>query len=122
MAITFRVAENQHLVPDDAALVVDVGGSYGDVLQMILKAFPGIPAGRVVLQDRISVIEEAEKLDTPALRGVRKMAHDFFTPQPLKGTSNSLHRMSLLIAAQAHWCTTSGESCTIGLTIDAEIF
>ncbi|KAK7715906.1 hypothetical protein SLS57_006657 [Botryosphaeria dothidea] len=79
------VAENQHLVPDDAALVVDVGGSYGDVLQMILKAFPGIPAGRVVLQDRISVIEEAEKLDTPALRGVRKMAHDFFTPQPLKG-------------------------------------
>lgn len=106
MAIICRVAENQRLVPDDAALVVDVGGSYGDVLQMILEACPRIPAGRMVLQDRVSVIEEVKKLDTPALRGVRKMAHDFFTPQPLKGMSNSLRLLSLLIAEQAHWCTT----------------
>ncbi|GME29108.1 O-methyltransferase family 2 [Neofusicoccum parvum] len=79
------IAENAHLVADDAPLVVDVGGGQGQSLRQILKECPAIGAERMVLQDRPPVIEDAKNRDVPELRAVRKMPHDFFEEQPVKG-------------------------------------
>lgn len=68
-------------------LVVDVGGGLGQMLKMILTEFPSIPPGRLVLQDREEVIEEARRIADPVLQGVVHMPHDFHQPQPVQGTS-----------------------------------
>lgn len=85
LSFASRIAENAQLVAPDAALVVDVGGGFGHELEMMRKECPDIPAERMVLQDRPNVIEEITRLDPPESRGVRKMAHDFFAEQPVKG-------------------------------------
>ena len=61
---------------------VDVGGSKGHDLQRILEVYPKLP-GRLVLQDQADVVKEATNLDPQII----PMAHDFFTPQPIKGRS-----------------------------------
>lgn len=75
---------------DDGALVVDVGGSRGHVLKQTMEETPGLEreAGRLVLQDRAEVIEEAKKNADGALKEIKMMEHDFFTEQPVKGTSS----------------------------------
>ncbi|KAK0710012.1 O-methyltransferase [Lasiosphaeria miniovina] len=66
-------------------LFVDVGGGKGQAIKAIRAEFPGLPAERCVLQDRVEVIDAANALGEPELRGVSKMAIDFFKDQPLKG-------------------------------------
>lgn len=83
------VMKHASSVPEDIPLVVDVGGGKGQALKRILAECPDIPPSRLVLQDRPDVIEEKIRLDEPELRGVKKMAHDFFKPQPIKGITVS---------------------------------
>jgi len=71
----------------DAPLLVDVGGGHGQLLKSILSEVPGIPTERCVLQERGEVIDEARRLDDPALAGISYMAHDFHKEQPVKGES-----------------------------------
>ncbi|RAH80333.1 S-adenosyl-L-methionine-dependent methyltransferase [Aspergillus japonicus CBS 114.51] len=73
-----RLADDQ---PDESGtpLLVDVGGNVGHDMNKFLGKKPGL-AGRLVLQDRPEVVRQAI---CPA--EVRAMAHDFFTPQPVKG-------------------------------------
>ncbi|RAH47963.1 S-adenosyl-L-methionine-dependent methyltransferase [Aspergillus brunneoviolaceus CBS 621.78] len=74
-----RLADDR---PDDDSvipLLVDVGGNVGHDMNKFLGKNPGL-AGRLVLQDRPEVVRQAI---CPA--EVRAMAHDFFTPQPVKG-------------------------------------
>lgn len=59
---------------------VDVGGNVGHYCAKFKERFPGVP-GRVVLQDLPGTLAHA--LQTP---GVEPLAHDFFEPQPIKGT------------------------------------
>ncbi|KAF4303886.1 O-methyltransferase family 2 [Botryosphaeria dothidea] len=79
------ITENVHRVPDDTALVVDVGGGQEQALRQIMQECPDIPAERLVLQDLPSVIEDAKVGDFPELQGVQKMPHNFFEEQPVKG-------------------------------------
>ncbi|GME23733.1 O-methyltransferase family 2 [Neofusicoccum parvum] len=79
------IVENMDMVPPDAAIVVDVGGSYGEALQDIREECPEIAPDRMVLQDRPPVIEKVERQDPSGLKGMKKMSHDFFTEQPVKG-------------------------------------
>ncbi|KAJ9637442.1 hypothetical protein H2204_004866 [Knufia peltigerae] len=65
---------------DDAVTIVDVGGGMGHVLELILQRNPGLP-GRFVVQD----VEEIVSLADPNEKAFEVMAHDFFTPQPIKG-------------------------------------
>lgn len=75
----------QELVPGfdtnnpDAVFLVDVGGSVGHEIQALKKRYPNIP-GRMILQDRPATIERVVPEN-----GMEAMAHDFFTPQPIKG-------------------------------------
>ncbi|SCO82519.1 related to O-methyltransferase [Fusarium oxysporum] len=63
------------------ALVVDVGGNTGIDISHVLKARPDLPKGVLVLQDLPEIIERADVDDK-----ITAMAHDFFKPQPVKGS------------------------------------
>ncbi|EJT72904.1 O-methyltransferase [Gaeumannomyces tritici R3-111a-1] len=63
-------------------LCVDVGGGVMGVdITHLLKKHPGLPAGALVLQDLPEVVGAAS-LDGE----IKKMAHDIFQPQPVKGS------------------------------------
>ncbi|MCJ1433696.1 hypothetical protein MMC27_003060 [Xylographa pallens] len=60
-------------------LLVDVGGGNGHDLESFLALFPQAK-GHLLLQDLPGTISNLKEKE-----GVRYMAHDFFTPQPIKG-------------------------------------
>ena len=64
---------------DSDVLVVDVGGGRGDFLEDFRAHRPDLK-GCMIFQDLPEVLAGRE--DIP---GVTAMAHDFFTPQPIKG-------------------------------------
>ncbi|KAI5204008.1 hypothetical protein E4T38_04842 [Aureobasidium subglaciale] len=63
----------------DQVIVVDVGGSTGHDLNAFQRKHRLAPA-RLILQDLPEVVAKANVED-----GIQLMAHDFFTPQPIKG-------------------------------------
>ncbi|KAL6907169.1 S-adenosyl-L-methionine-dependent methyltransferase [Trichoderma evansii] len=67
---------------DGSALVVDIGRYHGVDLLQVLKKYPDIPAGSLVLQDLPNVIASAN-LTTDKIKA---MEHDFLEPQPVKGS------------------------------------
>ncbi|KAI1325670.1 O-methyltransferase [Xylariaceae sp. FL0255] len=71
------------------ALLVDVGGNTGYDLQGFHQAHPD-RQGKLVLQDSPAVVANV-KLEPP----FEVMAHDFFTPQPVKGASAYYMKMVL---------------------------
>lgn len=71
--------ETKSLSDPSRALYVNMGGGVGHQCAEFKASFPHVP-GRVILQDLPHTIETA--LQT---QGVENMAHDFFTPQPVKG-------------------------------------
>ena len=66
----------------DTPLLVDVGGGIGHQCVALKTRLPHVP-GRIILQDLPQVVAQAIPME-----GVETMAHDFWTPQPVKGTSN----------------------------------
>lgn len=72
-------------------LFVDVGGSKGHSVQAVCEANRWLPRERCMLQDRDEVIEEVKMSDSPGLRGVKMMGHDFNLEQPVKGMNLSSH-------------------------------
>ena len=78
---TFSFAEYAGTTSPDTPIFVDVGGAGGHQCVEFRAKYPDIP-GRVILQDQPPVVEQAEGA-LPV--GIEAMAHDFFTPQPIKG-------------------------------------
>ncbi|OAL54845.1 S-adenosyl-L-methionine-dependent methyltransferase [Pyrenochaeta sp. DS3sAY3a] len=69
-------------------LLVDVGGGEGHDMQLFADRHVSCP-GKIVLQDRDQVIASVQNKDTLPFTC---QAHDFFTPQPVKGArAYSLH-------------------------------
>lgn len=68
---------------DSAVMLVDIGGARGHEMKAIKEKYPHLP-GKLVLQDQPNTVAQA--LPVPRMQA---MAHDFFTPQPIKGKSNS---------------------------------
>lgn len=63
-------------------LFVDIGGSTGPQSRILRQRYPHL-AGRVILQDRPEIIDQARTdLD---FAGIEAEVHDIFTPQPVKG-------------------------------------
>ncbi|KAL8942614.1 MAG: hypothetical protein Q9211_001312 [Gyalolechia sp. 1 TL-2023] len=73
-----------------AVLVVDVGGGLGHGLIELKQKFPSIE-GRLVLQDLPKTVQQAGN----GAGIFEPMAHDFFSPQPLKGSKAYLIRQVL---------------------------
>jgi hypothetical protein len=68
----------------ESVMWVDVGGGYGQKTIALKRAVPDLP-GRFVVQDLPGTVLNAPKFD-----GVEFLGHDFFTEQPVKGTSLAL--------------------------------
>ncbi|CAH0045057.1 unnamed protein product [Clonostachys solani] len=68
-------------ITESAPLVVDLGGNTGIDISHVLTAQPDLPAGALVLQDLPEIIARA-KVDAK----ITATAHDFFLPQPVKGS------------------------------------
>lgn len=66
---------------DNEVLLVDVGGGKGHDLQEFRSKCPDSSSGRLILQDQPTVLDDVEELDS----SIERMAHDFFTEQPIKG-------------------------------------
>ena len=62
--------------------IVDLGGGRGQALRAVKAASPGLK-GRMVLQDRKDVIEDAKVDGLPTF--IEPMVASFFEPQPVKG-------------------------------------
>ena len=74
----------EHLLTDaypDAPLVVDVGGGQGVDIEHIRQAVPAEWYPCLILQDLPSSVAAVSLHE-----GVKKMGHDFFTPQPIKSS------------------------------------
>ena len=80
---TEKLLENLQTGPE-AVTLVDVGGGMGQDVERFRAKHPK-QDGRLMLQDRKEVIESA-KLDS----SIEATAHDFFTPQPVKGKPGPL--------------------------------
>ncbi len=63
---------------EDAVLLVDIGGGHGHELLELKTRFLDMP-GRLIVQDQPGVIAQVDSQE------IEPMAHDFFTPQPIKG-------------------------------------
>ncbi|KAL1799816.1 hypothetical protein ACET3X_000158 [Alternaria dauci] len=63
---------------DESALLVDIGGGFGQHSVAFKKKFPEI-LGRIVVQDVPSTLAHAPKAD-----GIEFQTHDFFTQQPIR--------------------------------------
>ncbi|KXH35748.1 O-methyltransferase [Colletotrichum nymphaeae SA-01] len=64
----------------DSPLLVDIGGSVGQDLQAFYELHPET-ASRLYLEDLPSVLADEK---TNVLKGINKVAYDFYTPQPIK--------------------------------------
>jgi O-methyltransferase domain len=116
------VAKAEAEPTSDRPLFVDVGGGRGQAIVAIRKEFPGLLLPRCVLQDRPEVIEQGKATDDPELRGVQRMAIDFHTEQPVKGSSVLfMHVFLPSITAdgrkQERWCIGSVAVCTTTVTM-----
>jgi hypothetical protein len=65
-----------------SVMFVDVGGGYGQKAIALKRACPQLP-GRFIVQDLPGTVANAPKVE-----GIEMMEHDFFTEQPIKGTSS----------------------------------
>lgn len=72
----------------DTILFVDIGGAHGHQTIGLKQKYPDQP-GRFVLQDQGFVVEQVKATPLPGFEGIEAQAHDFFTPQPLKGRSSA---------------------------------
>lgn len=76
------------------AMFVDIGGSFGHVVQNFKRKFPSAP-GRFIVEDLPDVIDDIKELDAD----VETIKYDFFKPQPVIGArsyyfANVLHNWS----------------------------
>jgi hypothetical protein len=76
----FYPVEQELLTAEGSVLMVDVGGAQGYELECFKKRFPQAK-GELVLQDLPHVIDSIQGPD----QGFKRMKHDFFTEQPVKG-------------------------------------
>ena len=72
--------EGANLETEGSTLLVDVGGGHGYEIQAFRHRFPK-QAGRLVLQDLPSVIDDVKELHPDIVR----MKYDIFTKQPILG-------------------------------------
>lgn len=75
-----RDGEADHSTP----LFIDVGGAMGHQCIAFKQRYPDLK-GKVIVQDQPEVISQIQTNPLPGFEGIDAMAHDFFTPQPIKG-------------------------------------
>jgi hypothetical protein len=72
-------------VTDEDSVFVDVGGGIGHECKALKERYPDLN-GRIILQDKPDVVENALTVD-----GMEVMGHDYLIEQPVKSASFLLH-------------------------------
>jgi len=80
---------------ESTPLFVDVGGAMGHQCIALKQRCPTVP-GRIILQELAHVIAQVKASPLPGFDGIEAQAYDFFTPQPIRGTNNSLYMSCFL--------------------------
>ena len=75
---------------DDVRRLVDIGGGVGPYVGRVRAKYPDLPEGSLILQDRREVVAKVEA--TPQIKTIE---HDFFQPQPVKGTQSVLKLVNM---------------------------
>lgn len=83
---SLRMCSEQSEQSNDKVLFVDVGGGRGESIRTFRRNHPET-RGRVIIEDLPKVVEDQEVEE-----GVEAIAHDFFTPQSVKGMQNIFTR------------------------------
>lgn len=78
----------------EEVLLVDVGGGLGHDLKILRQKHPQM-RGKLILQDKEEVVRQQIPETSDAFDS---MAHDFFTPQPVKGMFLSLPYSSSMVS------------------------
>lgn len=65
---------------------VDVGACHGLDAARLLARHPELPAGSLVIEDLPDILESAVDATAVDAQRIRRVAHDFFTPQPTTAT------------------------------------
>jgi demethylsterigmatocystin 6-O-methyltransferase len=91
---------------------VDIGGGRGHQCEALKKQHPHL-SDHIVLQDLPETLKGLE-----SIQGVELMAHDFLTPQPVKGYIVPQHKEPKLTSAVPD-STTSARCSTTGRTRNA---
>lgn len=98
-------------------LLVDVGGSDGEVLLSILRNTPGLSAERCVLQDLPHVLDDvAMTRQEEEIKALKKVPIDFFREGPVKGELSRILtdvKPRLTHSLQEPLSTISAAPCTI---------
>lgn len=76
----WREAAATFVAEKSDVFVVDVGGGQGHYLARLISEYPEMP-GRKIVQDLPTVVAGVDASSAP----FEPQAHDFFTPQPVKG-------------------------------------
>ena len=82
---------------DSTILFVDIGGAIGAQCVAFRNHYPDL-AGRVILQDRPEMVEQATKVGMASSANFEIEAYDFFTPETVKGSIpvNTQHMQSTI--------------------------
>jgi hypothetical protein len=75
-----------------SANVVDIGGSHGHVALALAERFKNL---KFVVQDLPKTVDSAPAIEGEMEERIQLQAHDFFTPQPVKGADVYLFRWIL---------------------------
>lgn len=94
----FSTMKEQVQAEPERPFIVDVGGNEGAGLMSIQEEAPNGFGAEIILQDRPAVIAAIEEKDIP---NITKMAHDFFTPNPVKSQHSILRTHSRPLKADA---------------------
>ena len=76
----FPVEQMTHQTKEGRVMLIDLGGGQGRDLEKFRKKFPDFAPGSLVLQDTRACLKSAD-----VHPDIKKMEHDFFKPQPIKG-------------------------------------
>ncbi|KAI1737711.1 S-adenosyl-L-methionine-dependent methyltransferase [Xylaria scruposa] len=69
---------------ESTPMFVDIGGALGHQCIALRQKHPDL-VGRIILQDKEGVIQQAITSPIPGFEGIETQPYDFFTPQPIKG-------------------------------------
>ena len=81
----FEKEVGQH-ASDDKALFVDIGSGFGSQSALVRDRFPHLK-GKIIMQDQQQTIDS---LSANPPTGIETQVYDFYTPQPVKGMSQTL--------------------------------
>ncbi|KAI0550475.1 S-adenosyl-L-methionine-dependent methyltransferase [Xylaria curta] len=106
-------------INENTPVFVDIGGAMGHQCIAFRQKHPGL-VGRIILQDREEVIQQAITSPIPGFEGIETQPYDFFTPQPIKG-ARAYYLRNILHDWPDHKCVEILQNIKSAMTRDSRV-